>query len=149
MIMVHCIMNITTKSSLVLMFFSLFSVLCRSGPVSTALCSCHLSHHGLQGSQQWCWPTIALRVFSGSSQKSPRCQAWQNCWWYGITRIRVLLRVSVPVSHNNENAVKLSRTHSYRNTLQQVFKVKNAVQYKCPMLNCGDYGWGFGWYTVE
>lgn len=80
--------------------FSLFLVLCRSGPAWTALCSCHLSHHGHLGSQQWCWPTIVLRVFSGSSLKSPRCLAWLSCWWCGITRTRVLLRVSITDSHH-------------------------------------------------
>jgi len=80
----------------------LFPISCRSGPVWTALCSCHSSHREPLGSLQWCWPTIALRVFSGSSQKFLRCRAWLSCWWCGITRTRVLLRVSVTIVLNTE-----------------------------------------------
>lgn len=81
-------------SSLWKMIFFFRPVCCRSGPVWTALCSCRSSHHELQGSRPWCWPTTAWRVSSGSSRKSQRCPAWRSSWWCGITRIRVLLRVS-------------------------------------------------------
>lgn len=81
-----------------------FPARCRSGPAWTALCSCHSSHHELQGSQPWCWPTIGWRVFSGSSQKSQRCPAWQSSWWCGTIRIRVLLRVSRTNSQPNEGS---------------------------------------------
>lgn len=73
-----------------------FVVPCRSGPVWTVHCSCHLFLQGLRASQPWCWPTTGWRVSSGSSQKSPRCRAWLSCWWCGTIRTKVPLKVSVP-----------------------------------------------------
>lgn len=85
--------DVSGLTSLFCLFFFFF--LCRSGPVWTAHCSCHLFLHELRASQQWCWPTIGWRVSSGSSRKSLRCRAWLSCWWCGTTRTRVLLKVSV------------------------------------------------------